>query len=93
VRATRLRRVPHMLWRSVGAEVIIADPARTDFELLSGSGGTVWRALSEPRTLRELVDDLAEEHGVEPLTIEDDIHQLVGRLSARGLVEEDLGDA
>ena len=73
--------------------MIIADTARTDFELLSGSGGAVWRALREPLTFRELVDDLAQEHGLEPHAIEDDIRQLVGTLSVRGLVEEDLDDA
>jgi len=88
VTQTRLRRSPLVLWRSVGAEVILAEPGRTDFELLSGSGGAVWRALDGPRTLAELVDALAVEHGVEAASIEGDVRQLVGTLSARGLVEE-----
>ena len=85
---TRLRRSPRVLWRSVGAEVIIAEPGRTDFELLSGSGGAVWRALDGPRTFPELVDALAAEHGVEADSIEGDVRHLVGTLTARGLVEE-----
>jgi len=84
----RLRRSPRVLWRSVGAEVILAEPGRTDFELLSGSGGAVWRALDGPRTLPELVDALAAKHGVEAGSIERDVRQLVGTLTARGLVEE-----
>ena len=85
---TRLRRSPRVLWRSVGAEVILAEPGRTDFELLSGSGGAVWRALDGPRSLDELVEALASEHGVEADSIEGDVRQLVGTLSARGLLEE-----
>ncbi len=68
--------------------MLVADPARTDFELLSGSGGAVWRALGVPMTLPELLDALAEEHGVEPEAIRDDVVQLVGVLTARGLIEE-----
>lgn len=86
---TRLRRAPHVLWRSVGVEVILAEPGRTDFELLSGSGGAVWRALDGPRSVPELIDALAAEHGVEAASIEDDVRQLVSTLSARGLVDED----
>ena len=86
---TRLRRSPHVLWRSVGAEVILAEPGRTDFELLSGSGGAVWRALDDPLTLPELIEALATEHGVEAGAIDGDVRQLVGTLSARGLVEEE----
>ena len=89
----RLQRAPHVLWRSVGAEVILAEPGRTDFELLSGSGGAVWRALDGPRTLPELIEALAAEHGVEAGSIESDVQQLVGTLSARGLVEEEPIDA
>jgi hypothetical protein len=88
VTTTRLRRAPHVLWRSVGAEVILAEPGRTDFELLSGSGGAVWRALDDPRTLGELIEALAAEHGVEADAIKDDVRQLVHTLSARGLVLE-----
>ena len=68
--------------------MILAVPGRTDFELLSGSGGAVWRALGEPRTFPELVEALAAEHGVEPSSIQDDVRQLLGALSARGVVEE-----
>lgn len=89
--SVRIRRAPQVLWRSVGAEVILADRRRSDFELLSGSGGAVWRALDEPRTLEDLLDALAEEHGVEPAAIEDDVRQLVGTLTARGFVEEGAG--
>jgi hypothetical protein len=91
--SVHIRRAPQVLWRSVGVEVILADRRRSDFELLSGSGGAVWRALSEPRTLEDLVETLAAEHGVEPASIEGDVRQLVGTLSARGFVEEATGDA
>lgn len=90
---TTLRRSPRVLWRSVGAEVILAEPGRTDFELLSGSGGAVWRALDGPRTFPELIETLAAEHGVEAEAIEGDVRQLVGTLTARGLVEEDTAGA
>ena len=83
-----LRRAPQVLWRSVGAEVVVAVPSRTDFELLSGSGGAIWRALDEPRTLSRLVDALAEEHGVEGGAIVDDVRHLTSTLAARGLLEQ-----
>ena len=82
-----LRQTPGVLWRSVGAEVILADRERTDFELLSGSGGAVWRALVEPRTFDDLVGSLAEGFEVDRGAIEDDVRRLVDNLSARGLVE------
>ncbi len=85
----RLRRAPKALWRSVGAEVVVTVPGRSDFELLSGSGGAVWRALGEPRTMSDLVAELAREYGVDAGTIEGDVHQLIGTLSRRGLLDEE----
>lgn len=82
-----LRQTPGVLWRSVGAEVILATRWRTDFELLSESGGAVWRALIEPRTFDDLVGSLAEGFKVDRGTIEVDVRRLVDSLSARGLVE------
>lgn len=82
-----LRQSPGVLWRSIGAEVILAPRGRTDFELLSGSGGAVWRALAEPRTFDDLVVSLAERFEVDRSTIEDDVRRLVDNLSARGLVD------
>jgi hypothetical protein len=80
-----------VLWRSVGAEVIVTVPGRSDFELLSGSGGAVWRALGESLTMSDLVAVLAAEHGIDGATIEGDVRQLIGTLSVRGLVEEEAG--
>lgn len=84
-----LRRTPGVLWRSIGAEVILAARWRTDFDLLSGSGGAVWRALVEPRTVDDLVEALADGFEVDRRTIEDDVRRIVDSLSARGFVVAD----
>jgi hypothetical protein len=61
-------------------------PGDEDALLLAGSGGAVWQALAEPRSVDELVDGLARLHGVAPATIADDVSAAVSDLVAHGLV-------
>ncbi len=83
------RQAPGVLTRSVGDEVLVALPQGTDVASLAQTSAEVWRVLAGGgRTLREVVDALAEIHPVPPKTIAGDVERLLADLLDRGLVEE-----
>jgi hypothetical protein len=85
----RLARAPRILWRDVGAEILLADPDREDFELLSETGASAWRFLETPRTPAELIRSLAGRYGAAPEAIQMDVASLLEDLTSRGTVVRD----
>ena len=84
----RFRRSDLALSRRVGAEVLVTTPADEELHELSGGAMAVWAVLEIPRTLTELVDDLAGAHGAQPAEIADDVEGCLLTLMACGAVEE-----
>lgn len=84
----RFRRSDRALSRRVGAEVLVTTPGDPDVHELSGGAMAVWAVLEIPRTLTELVDDLAGAHGAQPAEIADDVEGCLLTLMACGAVEE-----
>lgn len=83
---SRWQRNPDVLWRFSDERVLLQVAEMNDAMLLDGSGGAVWRALAEPKTLAELTAVLAQVHGVEPTAIAGDVRDVVSDLTAHGLV-------
>jgi hypothetical protein len=54
---------------------------------LTGVAALVWRALEQPVSARELIDDLAAVLDVDAATIESDLRALLGERVVAGLAE------
>ncbi len=84
----RFRRSDRALSRRVGADVLVTTPGDEDVHELSGGAMAVWAVLETPRTLSELVGDLADAHAAQPAEIADDVEGCLLTLMAFGVVEE-----
>jgi len=80
-------RSPAALSRAVGSEVLACLPEWDEVDLLSTSGGVIWRVLAEPRTLSELTDQIAGEFELRPKDVRGDVRGFVDLLVKRGLVQ------
>jgi hypothetical protein len=86
--AVSFQRSPEALTRRVGADVLVTTPGDVDVHELSGGAMAVWAVLETPRTLTELVGDLADAHAAQPAEIADDVEGCLLTLMAFGVVEE-----
>jgi hypothetical protein len=90
--AGTIARAPSVLWRRVGAEVLLADPAGRDVERLSIPASAGWLLLDRPRSVAELTGLLADELAADAGEIEDRVSALVDELRSDGwLVAVDAG--
>ena len=84
----RFRRSDQALSRRVGADVLVTTPGDEDVHELSGGAMAVWADLEAPRTLSDLIGDLAIAHAAQPAEIADDVEGCLLTLMAFGVVEE-----
>jgi hypothetical protein len=89
----RYVRTGEVLWRRVGAEVLLATPTGSDVERLSLPASAAWRLLDRPRTVPELTASLAGEFPLDGDEIADRVEALVDALESRGLLERVAEDA
>jgi hypothetical protein len=90
--AVAVARAPSVLWRRVGAEVLLADPAGRDVERLSIPASASWLLLERPRSVPELTRLLADELSDDAGEIEARVAVLVDELRSHGwLVAADAG--
>lgn len=54
---------------------------------LNTVGGSIWKLIQEPRTVKEIRDALVEEYDVEPKRCEQDILELLQELSTHELIK------
>jgi hypothetical protein len=85
--AVAIARAPSVLWRRVGAEVLLADPAGQDVERLSIPASASWLLLDRPRPVAELTRLLADELATDAEEIEDRVVALVDELRSHGWLE------
>jgi hypothetical protein len=85
--AGAIARAPSVLWRRVGAEVLLADPAGQDVERLSVPASATWLLLDRPRPMAELTRLLADELGADRDEIGDRVVALVDELRSHGWLE------
>jgi hypothetical protein len=77
-----------VLWRVVGDAVVLLRPDAEprDPVTLTEPGGTVWKALAEPRSVAELAAAMAERYEGDPHRIRSDLQVLVEDLHEAGFV-------
>jgi hypothetical protein len=82
-----VRAAPTQVSSDLGDEVVVLELTAGAYFGLEGVGARVWQLLSEPRTVREIVQTLLEEYDVEAERCRRDLDALLERLLERGLVE------
>ena len=83
----------HQLSSDVSGEAVILDLERSVYYGLDPVGATVWRLLTVPRPVNELVDAVLAEFEVDREQCERDVVALLQEMAARGLVEVRDGTA
>jgi coenzyme PQQ synthesis protein D (PqqD) len=86
----RFQRSTQALSRRVGPDLLVTTPDDVDVHELTGGAVAVWGNLSVPRTLSELIDQLAVAHGVPTAHIAEQVATCIDSLVAAGVVEEML---
>lgn len=86
-RTGAFRRVPDVLFRRIGSEVVLARVDGEDLESLSETAGAVWSLLDEPRSVDELATALRASYGSDRARIARDVEALLDELVGRGVVE------
>jgi hypothetical protein len=82
--AVAFARAPSVLWRRVGAEVLLADPAGRDVERLSIPASASWLLLERPRPVAELTRLLADELSADASEIQERVTAIVDELRSHG---------
>lgn len=90
-RPVRFVRATRALWRRSGSEVLAVLPGQAEVTRLSGSAASLWVLMDEPRSMPELVSDLADLYRAPPVDIDGPVSGCVDELAWLGLVEE-VGD-
>jgi hypothetical protein len=83
----RFVRRSDVLWRSVGLEVLVAEPETGVIESLNGPAGVAWLLLGSARSASELAGELAGLYESSADSIAGEIGSLLHDLEARGFVE------
>ncbi len=89
----RYRQASSLLERNVASEVVLSGVTEGSSYRLCGTAAECWQALSEPRTVAELVVLLAALYDTSPRSIASDIAGLVTDLLDRDLVERECDGA
>ncbi|MGH2579344.1 MAG: PqqD family protein [Actinomycetota bacterium] len=80
-------RVPGVLARNVGGDLILAAVGREGFQVLSATAGDVWRLLERPMTVEQLVETVSSVYSVSGEVISRDMDELLAHLLELGLIE------
>jgi hypothetical protein len=75
-----------VLAQELAGETVLLDLASESYFGLDAVGTRVWQLLNEGAGQVALVDTLLEEYEVEREVLEEDISELLGRLSEAGLI-------
>lgn len=71
-----------------GEETFVVEPREGMLHMLDGVGPFVWRELSRPRTLAEIVEGLCAEFDVDAARARRDAERFLKELSERRLAEK-----
>lgn len=85
--SSRMRKSADQVSCELNGEVAILNLKSTLYFGLDQVGATVWEALDEPRTARELCQALLDKFDVDEERCHEDILDLLGRLYKAGLIE------
>ena len=84
--APRFVRNEAVLTREVETAVLLLGPRGGDVLSLSGAGTAIWELLRSPKTLEELVEELAERYHVTSADIAEDVRGIVDALLDQALL-------
>jgi hypothetical protein len=79
---TRIARKDGLIVESLSGQKVMLDPESDRYLRLNETGGMLWEALAEPRTIAELSAHLADQAGIDPERAATDATTFV-----RGLLE------
>jgi Coenzyme PQQ synthesis protein D (PqqD) len=85
--SSRMRKSADQVSCELNGEVAILNLKSTLYFGLDQVGATVWEALDEPRTAKELCQALLEKFDVDEERCHEDVLDLLGRLYKAGLIE------
>ena len=71
-------------------ETAILNVQSGDYYGLDEVGASVWRIMSQPHTVAEIIREITSEYDVDPAQCEGDLISLISKLASHGLVE--IGD-
>ena len=77
---------PAARWRRCLDGVVVMAGDADEPVLLKAPGDAIWQLLQEPRTVEELIDELATEFAGDRASIADDVAAFVADLQRAGLV-------
>jgi hypothetical protein len=86
VTPSRIARDPTARWRRCIDGVVVMAGDADEPMFLSAPGDAIWRLLEEPRTVDELIDELATEFAGDRASIADDVAAFVVDLRRAGLI-------
>lgn len=68
-------------------EMAILNVQSGDYYGLDEVGASVWRMISQPHTVAEIIREITSQYDVDPARCEGDLISLISKLAAHGLVE------
>ena len=77
---------PDVMLQEVSGEAVLLDLKSESYFGLDGVGTRIWRLIEADGHLQVVHSTLLEEYDVEPARLEEDLTQLIGRLTEAGLV-------
>ena len=84
-----LRLADNVVWREVGAEVVILDLTSNNYFGLNSIGSRVWHLIAQNRPIDEIVTTLLGEFDVGAEQLQADIQELIEQLESKGLLIQD----
>jgi hypothetical protein len=80
------RRVADLSFQALDEETLVISPSRREVHLLSETAGRVWQLCASPRTLEEVVTELAEVYDASQNDLRRDVSALLDVLRDKNLV-------
>ncbi len=80
-------RSAHPVETTVGSEVVLMTLESGECLGLGETGSDVWRLIGQPIRLEDVVESLSGMYSAPEGVIEQDVHELIGNMARRGLVE------
>ncbi|MBV8357732.1 MAG: PqqD family protein [Deltaproteobacteria bacterium] len=68
-------------------ETAILNVKSGDYYGLDEVGASVWRMMSQPHTVAEIIREITYQYDVDPAQCEGDLISLIGKLASHGLIE------
>jgi PqqD family protein of HPr-rel-A system len=78
---------PEIVWRDVGADLVLFDPRSGDYHTLSASASFIWRRIARGDGLAAIVAEAASSSPEQAGAIARDVHAFIDSALALGLLQ------